>query len=84
MRHALAIAALALIPASGFADDAPVGNNGQTVGPDGKMWRMEGCAAYPIEAEAGAQSKPVAVSKPTDEPKKLAESAVADKATRTD
>ena len=84
MRHALAIAALALIPAAGFADDAPVGNNGLTVGPDGKMWRMEGCAAYPVEAQAGAQSKPVAVSKPVEEPKTLAENAAAESATKTD
>ena len=68
MRHALAIAALALIPTAGFADDAkPVGHNGLTIGHDGKMWRMEGCAAYPVEAQAGGQSKPVAISTPAED-----------------
>ena len=78
MRHALAIAALALIPATGFAGDLkPVGNDGHTVAPDGTMWRMEGCAAYPVQAQAGAQSKPVAQSTPATTPKPAEKAKVA-------
>ena len=70
MRKTLVIAALILAPGLAFADDkTPVpGHNGLTIGHDGKMWRMEGCAAYPVEAEAGGQSKPVAAVAPAATP----------------
>lgn len=79
MRKALAIAALALIPAAAaVADDKTptAGADGLTIGHDGKMWRMEGCAAYPVEAQAGGQSTPVAAAAtaPEAKPEKLAQS----------
>mgnify|MGYP005730154033 CR=1 FL=1 len=77
MRLILATAALVMLPLTGgHAGDVTTTNspNGYTIGHDGKMWRMEGCAAYPVTAETGAQSKPVATAtaKPTKDPLKLA------------
>ena len=79
MRKALAIAALALIPAATAlaGEKTPAaGADGLTIGHDGKMWRMEGCAAYPVEAQAGGQSKPVAeaTAAPEAKPEELAQS----------
>lgn len=64
MRWILATALAVIAAGSAVAGDktAAPGHNGLTVGHDGKMWRMEGCAAYPVEAHAGGQSKPVAAA----------------------
>ncbi|MEM7189366.1 MAG: hypothetical protein AAF439_07125 [Pseudomonadota bacterium] len=54
MRITLAIAAAIFAAGTiAHADDAtPAPSpNGHTIGHDGKMWRMEGCAAYPVTAE---------------------------------
>ena len=75
MRWMIATAFLAMACGSAVADDKVPGHNGLTIGTDGKMWRMEGCAAYPVEAQAGAQSKPVATAPVAEEkPAKLAKS----------
>ena len=79
MLKALAIAAVALIPAAPAlaGDKTPAaGADGLTIGHDGKLWRMGGCAAYSVEAQAGGQSTPVAEAKPAagTVPEKLAQS----------
>lgn len=73
MRWMIAVAlAVMAFGSTAIADEkAPVpGHNGLTIGHDGKMWRMEGCAAYPVDAKAGGQSKPVAAATPAITPGK--------------
>ena len=79
MRLTLAIAALALLPTAALADDAKAKHpQGAFIGHDGKLWKMEGCAAYPVDAKGNAlplASVPAAPAK--DAPKKLAQSKTA-------
>lgn len=56
------IVALALGGGAALADDGTGVPSGTFLGHDGNLWRMEGCAAIPVEPRAGAQSKPAAVA----------------------
>ena len=52
--------------------------HGHVIGHDGKLWRMEGCAAYPVNAEAATPAKTQTVQQsvptPAETPEKLAQS----------
>lgn len=72
MKRLMSIAAIVLVPSVCIAESKTP--SGTFLGHDGKLWRMEGCAAYPVEPQAGAQSKPVASAPVKDEtPAELAE-----------
>ncbi len=57
MKAVLTLAlALTIAEVADAADKLPAAApDGHVIGPDGKLWRMEGCAAYPV---LGAQSVP--------------------------
>ena len=75
MRLYIAILAVSALPAvSALADDKiPAG---AFKGHDGKLWKMEGCAAYPVDAQGNAlpvATAPVSTPK-AEETSKLAQS----------
>ena len=73
MRKIVLLTATFLMPVSmSYADDSA--SAGTFLGHDGKLWRMEGCAAYPVEPQAGASSAPVVADKTPEQSKKLAQS----------
>lgn len=66
-----------LVATTAFAGDSKQspGAQGQLIGHDGKRYVMEGCAAYPVTAEATPkQSRPAAALKMEPAPRKLAQS----------
>ena len=76
-RIASILAAFVLTIAPAFAGDQKTPVHGEKLlGHDGKQWVMEGCAAYPVTAEATQQqSKPVPAPNTWTRPaKKLAQS----------
>ena len=74
-RFCLTVAVLA-VTAPAFAGEKSAHPAGTFIGHDGKLWKMEGCAAYPVDA-AGKALPVASAPKATPAeaaPKKLAQS----------
>lgn len=52
MKHLAVLLILFSVPA--VAGEVKPSPNGTLIGPDGKVWRVEGCAAYPVEDQVKA------------------------------
>lgn len=77
MRTLAILVLSSLVATAAYAGDTrnSPGAHGQLIGHDGKRYVMEGCAAYPVTAEAAPkQSRTVASLKMERAPRKLAQS----------